>query len=158
MITKNDSVKSKGFTLIELLVVVAIIGLLASIITSSVSISRIKARDSRRVTDLKQVKTGMDLFFQDARGYPDTAAWVAGAVISCNGETKFQVPKDPIDPLYQYTYTASGVSISGCGTTVRQGFNLRFYIENKAKWYLMDEDGNLKEEGTNLPVSFDSLL
>ena len=150
--------RSKGFTLIELLVVVAIIGLLVSIISVSLTRSRIQARDTRRVSDMKQTKTGMDLYFTNAGGYPDTGAWVAGSQLSCNGTQIFQVPKDPSGTLYSYTYTASGNSITGCGTTVRSNYEIQFFIEARGFYYIMDEDGKLRESVTGAPTGFDSLL
>ena len=47
--------KSRGFTLIELLVVIAIIGILSSVVLASLNSARAKGRDSRRVSDLKQM-------------------------------------------------------------------------------------------------------
>ena len=58
----------KGFTLIELLVVIAIIGLLSSIVLASLSSARMKARDSLRVSNLRQIRLALDLFY-DANGY-----------------------------------------------------------------------------------------
>lgn len=51
--------KSKGFTLIELLVVIAIIGILATIILSSLSTAQMKARDTRRLQDMKTIYTAL---------------------------------------------------------------------------------------------------
>lgn len=150
--------QGSGFTLIELLVVVAIIGLLASIISSSVTVSRIRSRDARRITDLKQVKTGMDIYFANAHGYPDTGTWVAGVIISCAGTSAFQVPRDPVSPTYNYLYAGEGSSVAGCATTVRSDYEIEFYIENKARYYIMEEDGNLRDKITDAPVTFDSLL
>ncbi|NCN25919.1 prepilin-type N-terminal cleavage/methylation domain-containing protein, partial [Candidatus Falkowbacteria bacterium] len=49
----------KGFTLIELLVVIVIIGVLATLATVAVNGARTRARDSKRVSDLKQISTAL---------------------------------------------------------------------------------------------------
>lgn len=54
-----------GFTLIELLVVMAVISLLSSIIFASLGQARSKARDSRRVQDLIQLRTALELYAVD---------------------------------------------------------------------------------------------
>jgi len=55
--------KNKGFTLVELLVVIAIIGLLASIILVSTSGARAKARDAKRLAQLSEVSTAMEMCY-----------------------------------------------------------------------------------------------
>lgn len=62
----------KGFTLIELLVVIAIIGLLSTLAVVALNNARIKSRDARRVSDIKQVQTGLELFLNDRSVYPTT--------------------------------------------------------------------------------------
>lgn len=60
-----------GFTLIELLVVISIIAFLASAALVVLNSARIKARDAKRLADLKQIKTALDLYAQDNGGsYP----------------------------------------------------------------------------------------
>lgn len=60
--------KSKGFTLIELLVVIAIIGILSSVVFAALSAARMKSRDARRISDLKQITLALEMYF-DAQGY-----------------------------------------------------------------------------------------
>ena len=61
----------RGFTLIELLVVIAIIGLLASLSMIALNSAREKSRNSRRVSDMKQVQTALEMRFNDVHSYPD---------------------------------------------------------------------------------------
>ncbi|MFH1226189.1 MAG: prepilin-type N-terminal cleavage/methylation domain-containing protein [bacterium] len=63
----------KGFTLVELLVVIAIIGLLATLAIVALNSARMKARDAKRVGDVKQIQTALELYFNDNGSYPSAA-------------------------------------------------------------------------------------
>lgn len=58
----------KGFTLIELLVAIAIIGLLASIVLVSLNSARIRAKDSRIISDVQQMRELAEMYYLD-KGY-----------------------------------------------------------------------------------------
>lgn len=58
-----------GFTLIELLVVVAVIGLIAIIIIVSLDKSRGKGIDARRKSDLIQIRTSLELYYNNCGTY-----------------------------------------------------------------------------------------
>lgn len=85
--------KTRGFTLIELLVVIAIIGILSSVVLASLNTARVKARDVRRATDLAQIRTALELYFNDHGYYPQS-----GCGWDCNG--------------YRYSYSSSWDSLA----------------------------------------------
>ena len=64
MLLKNSKL-DRGFTLIELLVVIAIIGLLSTIVITSVSTVRKRARDARRIADMRTISTALFSFYLD---------------------------------------------------------------------------------------------
>ncbi len=62
--------RNTGFTLIELLIVVAIIGILAAVAIPQFSSYRSKAYNAAAISDLKNLKTGMEAFMADEQQYP----------------------------------------------------------------------------------------
>lgn len=119
----------KGFTLIELLVVIAIIGLLSTLAVVSLNNARAKSRDARRLADVKQMQTALELFFTDCNTYPADAdidfatpgsISQTGAAGTCPGDTVYlgQLPQNPEprndgscpDAEYTYTMDAGGTS------------------------------------------------
>lgn len=58
---RRASDSSRGFTIVELLVVIAIIGLLATVVIAALGNSRAKARDARRLQDLRAIVTAITL-------------------------------------------------------------------------------------------------
>lgn len=68
----------KGFTLVELLVVIAIIGLLSTVAVVSLNSARAKSRDAKRIADVKQIQTALELFYNDKNDYPATPAAALG--------------------------------------------------------------------------------
>jgi prepilin-type N-terminal cleavage/methylation domain-containing protein len=76
--------QQKGFTLIELLVVIAIIGLLASVVLLALGSARGKARDAKRLSDIRQIGTALDLYYSSCNSYPivTTATVLDGQAIA----------------------------------------------------------------------------
>jgi len=96
-----------GFTLIELLVVMAIIGVLATIITGSFRTSQTRGRDAQRKSDLRQIAGSVEVYYADYNKYPDSVPW--GAEFT-DGKTIYfkKVPTDPHSLSYYYRVSADG--------------------------------------------------
>jgi len=150
----------KGFTLVELLVVVAIIGLLAGIAIVSVNSVRIKARDARRIADIKQIQNALELYNNEKGGlYPPTKAIkeLGNDVkeISANGFAAGNaanptflnvVPKDPTDiGEYQYQYQICGDE--GDATKPCLSYTINFATEGSSS---LGAAGNYKASPTGI--------
>lgn len=69
---------SQGFTLIELLVTISIIGLLSSIVLASLSTARNKAYDAKRLSDMVNIRTALEIYRSSNNAYPVTGvAWLS---------------------------------------------------------------------------------
>jgi len=92
--------KKVAFTLIELLVVIAIIGILATIAVVALNNARAKARDAKRVADVKQIQTALDLYYNDKGYYPSETEFAAGSLFSTSsvGTTTYMamIPTAPV--------------------------------------------------------------
>jgi uncharacterized protein (TIGR02145 family)/prepilin-type N-terminal cleavage/methylation domain-containing protein len=87
----------KAFTLIELLVVIAIIGILATLAVVALQQARQNARDSKRMADMKQIHTALELFFNENGRYPTTEEWNSGSIVSSTSQETFMysIPTAP---------------------------------------------------------------
>jgi type II secretion system protein G len=127
----------RGFTLIELLVVIAIIGMLSSVVLASMNSARTKARDARRLADIKQFQTALEFYYNDNGSYPISgwadaknssyvSRWTALETTMSN-----QIPALPLDP--------KGVST----TSVTSGYSYSYYSgghngsEPAGQWYMI---------------------
>jgi type II secretion system protein G len=115
----------KGFTLIELLVVIAIIGLLSTLAVVALGSARSKARDAKRLSDLRAVQNGLEMYYAEKAAYPTAASGVtlgstnaaclnaaAGfTTAGCTSAFLTPVPADPGSNSYVYT-SADGTTYS----------------------------------------------
>lgn len=100
----------KGFTLIELLIVVAVIGILASVVLVGLGPIQKQGRDARRISDLKQIQNGLELYYNKNGNYP-TAQWSAfdNSSLTGAGIGVSNVPTDPTSGKFYY-YSSDGTS------------------------------------------------
>lgn len=125
--------QKKGFTLIELLVVIAIIGILSSSILASVQSASKKARDARRLQDMKQIVTALQLYWDKYERFPSISSdsccdgWDQGPcaaqptspfIGALATEGLLQTPMDPVsgtgDSCYGYNYYRYNAGSYGC--------------------------------------------
>lgn len=117
----------QGFTLIELLVVIAIIGLLASVVLLSLNSARAKSRDAKRLSDVRQLVSALELYFNDYNTYP-TAGGLDDLVPSYIGLVPtYPTPDDCGGSINTYNYTASGSTTSTYTLTFCLGGNTGGY-------------------------------
>jgi len=122
---KTSHSKDKGFTLIELLVVIAIIAILSGILITSLTGSRAKSRDAKRVSDISQIQLAIEQYFDRCQQYPHpvgngTVGALAADVTSgscTSGGTSItlgnfisQIPQTPDGGNSHYDYVINAAS------------------------------------------------
>ena len=135
---------NKGFTLIELLVVIVIIGILATLATVALSSARGKARDARRVSDVKQIQTALELYYNDAGGYPTNGGFptstdklTAGSPLVYSGTTY----------MAKVPFNAAPYADPGCGDISTYAYNSTSATTYTITYCLGGKTGSI-EKGT----------
>lgn len=131
--------KKQGFTLIELLVVIAIIALLAAIVLVSLNTARTKARDTKRIADLKQIQLALEMYYDDNGSYPNrhTTSTSSGwnSLASDLSAYISALPKDPKNSgNYRYYY-------DGGESDDYPGYGLMTAMEHSGNYHLVNDDG-----------------
>ena len=120
--------KNKGFTLIELLVVIAIIGILTSIVVANLGTARQKARDTKRVSDVKQLQLALALYADaNSNHYPATLFSL---------ETTY-IPAIPVPPGGGTGQTA--YSYAALGSSACTSYHLGAILEVSGSAVLLDD-------------------
>ena len=112
----------RGFTLIELMIVIAIISMLTVLGGANYITSQKRARDSRRMGDLEQVRAALEMYRTDNGDYPTATG--------ANGSDRFKslytvlhadpvyLNKELIDPLNsganKYEYWTNNITYQLC--------------------------------------------
>ncbi len=109
----KTSHKRNGFTLIELLMVIAIIGLLATIVSASVFTARAKARDAKRIADIRTVQLALETYYNDYSYYP-TVIYGSGSFPPVTPTYLPTMPMDPLAPSGTTCTPGAEYSTPGC--------------------------------------------
>lgn len=77
------------------MIVLAIIGILTAIMLASTNVAREKARDARRISDMKEIQLGLALYNDVNKAYPSDLNTLV---------TQKYIPSLPTDPLSNASY------------------------------------------------------
>lgn len=100
----------------ELLVVVAIMAILLAVIMVSVSSSRQKGRDAKRINDMRSLSNALELYRSANNFYPPGVAGGGAASVALSALTPnfiSTIPKDPSGTDYWYTGLTGTISCTG---------------------------------------------
>jgi prepilin-type N-terminal cleavage/methylation domain-containing protein len=150
--------KHRGFTLIELLVVIAIIGILASIVLVSLGGARSKARDTVRLSDMRQVVSAQEMYYAEHEGYFQADGSTAGTPAIGTYLTALDDPKS--DMHYTWLDNSADTTVSHTGTcaTISECFCAYATLENKGdcddtRYFIASEKGT-KADVCTAPTAF----
>ena len=144
----------RGFTLIELLVVIAIIGLLATIIAAPIQNARKKARDSKKIAEVKAVQLALDQYAEANAGqYPRGIGYLYPTympLIPSFASTSLTTVNDR-DKFAYTPYQAAGTGISIGGLTF--AYHLGVHLENFSQGLDNDRDCTGADHSANFSTN-----
>ena len=128
-LTRGTCKKSNGFTLFELLVSISIIGIMTALAAVAYSGAQKKARDARRVEDIRSIQTAAEQYYSQSLTYSYPLS--AGVWVSGTGSTILaSFPRDPkTGVIYIYTpvgdtYTVYAALESNIGNAATTACNI----------------------------------
>ncbi|KKS40513.1 hypothetical protein A3H03_00030 [Candidatus Kuenenbacteria bacterium RIFCSPLOWO2_12_FULL_42_13] len=137
----------RGFTLIELLVVIAIFALMANITMISLDRAKRESRDTKRMSDVNQLRSALQLYIMDKGTYPDGDGIALGSATRAVLDTRGWAASPPTMPVFMPTVPrdpkkinqpespCTDVSTSPCdyGYTFlsADSYAMYFYLEGK---------------------------
>lgn len=139
-LSRKDNKFLTGFTLIELLVVIAVIALLSSVVLIGLQNARQKSRNVKRIQDMAQMSSALELYFTYYKGYPTSTP--SGGKPANMSKFAVTLPTSPIPPdgpcelltnplgfpANEYYYVASGTPATIDGNIVYPEYYYYFCV------------------------------
>lgn len=101
-----------GFTLLELILVMSVIGILAGLFIANYPSSQRRARDARRVSDLRQYQSALEIYYNANNEYPGSSGDLSGVCGSDLSQYTSVCPDNPSGTWnYQYVGDSAGYYI-----------------------------------------------
>lgn len=141
---KNQAYFNKGFTLIELLVVIGIIGVLSSIVLSSVNTARTEAYDAKVKSQLVNLRSAAEVYFSSHYNYGTSTYVCSGGMFAdtVSGLANLSVSVN-------YPTGENTVICNSNGTAYAASDN----ISGTNRYWCVDSNGASKLETTSLASS-----
>lgn len=144
--------RTRAFTLIELLVVISIIGILSSVVLANLNSARAKARDVKRIADVKNLQLALELYFDNYRKYPGGLSDLASTYIPT-------IPTPPTGTSQAaYLYVPTGGSSCNnyhLGAILEQSTNSELSNDSDSSGGTVASNCNTAIQGS--PVEFNGL-
>lgn len=103
---KVQSSELRGFTLVEMLVVISIIAVIVALSLPNYLGARERARDTKRKSELAQMKAALRLYYNDYKQYPDSdlGIYIKGCgtagTTRCNASSAFSAGPAGNETIY----------------------------------------------------------
>ena len=133
---------TKGFTKIEILIIAGIIGILGVTAVVAVSTARSRTRDAVRMSDVRQLQAGLELYFIDHNEYPESLEYKALGTVGtmclseqgfssvCNGNVYLEsVGATPSSGLEGLS-SCSDISNAYCYLAENGDYRVQFELEH----------------------------
>lgn len=142
-----------GFTLIELLIVIAIIGILSSVVLSSLTTARTNAFDSKVKSQLSNIRAAAELYYNSRLNYGSVTTWVSNGT-GTNG-CQAGMFTDTTSGLSGLTISANyptGENAIVCNSTGK-AYAVSDNLAATSTFWCIDSTGSSKQESTALGTS-----
>ena len=139
--------KENGFTLVELLVVISIIGILATIVLTSLTGARQKTYDTKRLSQVEQLQKALFLYNLDNNTYPGGSypgGWASNCIDAPSQATKYAnweillsdldayISNIEMDSNWPFCIYYTKGSYNQCDKVINPEYTILFATEDKA--------------------------
>ncbi len=120
--------KKNGFTLVELLIVLGILAIVATLAAVAVGAARSKQRDATRISNVRQLQSALEDYFNETNSYPSGTRLALGdaSLSACLGSSGFQGDcsgdRSVIMRVVLGTYQKGLEGLVACGEPSRNAF------------------------------------